>query len=267
VAELKNHLEVIKILPKTNCRECGCKTCLTFALEVMKGGKRLEDCPHLEARVLAEHRVKIQGQPAIEIDRQKVFQELQTRVAAMDLSASAERLGATFRGDKLAVKCLGKDFLVDSQGNVTSECHIHHWVTLPLLNYVTSSPGKDIKGEWVPFRELKGGADWGRFFNQKCEKPFKKVIDGYTELFEYIIEVFDGRPAPELFESDIAVVIHPLPKLPVLICYWKSDGEMESDLNLFFDRTAEDNLSIEWIYSLGVGLVTMFEKIARTHGR
>jgi hypothetical protein len=36
---------------------------------------------------------------------------------------------------------------------------------------------------------------------------------------------------------------------------------------LFFDITAEENLRIEAIYSLCVGLVTMFEKIAQTHGK
>ena len=54
----------------------------------------------------------------------------------------------------------------------------------------------------------------------------------------------------------------------MLICYWKPDEEdgLESDLNLFFDVTAEENLSIEALYTLGVGLVMMFEKIALSHG-
>jgi hypothetical protein len=54
--------------------------------------------------------------------------------------------------------------------------------------------------------------------------------------------------------------------MPILICYWKPEDELESDLNLFFDSRAEENLNIEAIYTLVAGLVTMFEKIAVTHG-
>ena len=52
----------------------------------------------------------------------------------------------------------------------------------------------------------------------------------------------------------------------MLICYWKSEEGMASDLNIFFDAHAEQNLPLESIYALGVGLVTMFEKIALRHG-
>jgi hypothetical protein len=40
---------------------------------------------------------------------------------------------------------------------------------------------------------------------------------------------------------------------------------MDSDLTIFFDASAEKHLQIESLFSLGVGLVMMFEKIARKH--
>ncbi|MFO7712100.1 MAG: tetrahydromethanopterin S-methyltransferase subunit A [Dehalococcoidia bacterium] len=36
------------LLPRTNCRECGRRTCLAFAIELAKGKCRLEECPILE---------------------------------------------------------------------------------------------------------------------------------------------------------------------------------------------------------------------------
>jgi hypothetical protein len=62
-------------------------------------------------------------------------------------------------------------------------------------------------------------------------------------------------------------VLHPLPKVPILICYWKPEDDLDSDLNLFFDSTAEENLNIESIYTLGAGLVIMLEKLALRHGQ
>ncbi|MFZ2445061.1 MAG: (Fe-S)-binding protein [Syntrophobacteraceae bacterium] len=40
--------EILKLLPKTNCRECGQPTCMVFATQVAEGGKGAEDCPPLK---------------------------------------------------------------------------------------------------------------------------------------------------------------------------------------------------------------------------
>ena len=68
------------------------------------------------------------------------------------------------------------------------------------------------------------------------------------------------------FQSDIAVVLQPLPLVPVMICYWKPEEGMDSDLKIFFDSSADANLGVERLYSLGAGIVAMFEKIAQRHG-
>lgn len=38
-------LEILKLLPKTNCRECRLPTCMVFATRVAEGVKGSEDCP------------------------------------------------------------------------------------------------------------------------------------------------------------------------------------------------------------------------------
>jgi ArsR family metal-binding transcriptional regulator len=40
--------EIFKLLPKTNCRECGQTTCMVFASMAAEGGKGAEDCPPLD---------------------------------------------------------------------------------------------------------------------------------------------------------------------------------------------------------------------------
>ena len=40
-------LEILKLLPKTNCRQCGEPTCMVFSTRVAEGVKGAEDCPPL----------------------------------------------------------------------------------------------------------------------------------------------------------------------------------------------------------------------------
>jgi hypothetical protein len=68
------------------------------------------------------------------------------------------------------------------------------------------------------------------------------------------------------FESDISVVLHPLPTVPVMICYWLPEDGLDSSLHLFFDETADRNLDIGSVFTLGTGLAQMFTKIALRHG-
>jgi ArsR family metal-binding transcriptional regulator len=41
-------LNILKLLPKTNCKSCGQPTCMVFASMVAEGAKGAEDCPPLD---------------------------------------------------------------------------------------------------------------------------------------------------------------------------------------------------------------------------
>jgi len=41
-------VEILKLLPKTNCRECGQPTCMVFATQIAEGGRGPDDCPQLK---------------------------------------------------------------------------------------------------------------------------------------------------------------------------------------------------------------------------
>ncbi|MDD9301315.1 MAG: Fe-S cluster protein [Desulfobacter sp.] len=38
-------IEILKLLPKTNCKDCGDPTCMVFATKVAEGAKGGQDCP------------------------------------------------------------------------------------------------------------------------------------------------------------------------------------------------------------------------------
>jgi hypothetical protein len=188
------------------------------------------------------------------------------RIKAIDLSAAADRLGGDYRNGKLTLKILGKPLSVDSNGHFFTDIHVHRWVAVPVLNYILCGEGRPVSGKWVPFRELDGGKSWYRLFGQRCEKPIKKVADTYTDLFDDMVHLFGGSQVESAYDSDIAVVLYALPKIPILICYWRPAEGLESELHLFFDATAESNLGIESLFTLGAGLALMFEKLAQRHG-
>jgi len=267
MAQLDNPLAIYKLLPKSNCKLCGAATCLAFAAAVIKGDKRLDECIHLESNIIEELNGKIVRQLTPEEKLEQILVPLKKEFVTVDFVASVKRLGATLSGDKLTIKCLGKDFTVDSEGNIISDCHVNEWVMVPLLNYIIRSAGNDPHGNWVPFRDLSKETVWGSYFEYRVEKPLKQLTDTYPDLIEDMIGIFGGKQVENSFSSDISLVLYPLPKLPMLICYTKPDEDLEAKLNVFFDSSAEANLSIDSIYRLCVGLLMMFQKITSRHIR
>ena len=50
-------IEILRLLPKTNCKKCGQPTCMVFAAQVMGGERGVEDCPELNN----ENRTELSG--------------------------------------------------------------------------------------------------------------------------------------------------------------------------------------------------------------
>ncbi|MHB8811247.1 MAG: DUF3786 domain-containing protein [Desulfobulbaceae bacterium] len=261
----KNPLQIYKCLPQTNCGECFLPSCLAFAAAVTSGAKNLADCPHLQADAARALTGNIIDREPYEIQREEHLTRLRQALAKRDLPAAAARLGARIVDEKVAVTCLGKDFFVDRQGRVTSECHTHYGLTIPLLTYLLDSKGDRPAGRWVPFRELQGGPPMTALFEQRGEKRLQHLADHHPDLYDDLVTIFSGKEEKKIFAADTAVVLRPLPRLPVLICYWRPEEDLGSKLNIFFDTTADKHLSIEMLFELTVGMVMMFEKIARKH--
>lgn len=47
-------LDIFKLTPKTNCKECGNPTCMAFAMKVAQGAIPVENCPHMSAEAIAQ---------------------------------------------------------------------------------------------------------------------------------------------------------------------------------------------------------------------
>ncbi|MDR2134276.1 MAG: acetyl-CoA decarbonylase/synthase complex subunit gamma [Treponema sp.] len=45
-------LDIFKLTPKTNCKDCGSPTCMAFAMKVAQGATTIDKCPHMSAESL-----------------------------------------------------------------------------------------------------------------------------------------------------------------------------------------------------------------------
>ena len=257
-----NAMEIFKRLPKTNCRACNETTCLAFASTVYLGSKPLSLCPYVEGG----KEVSLEGGKGFsEAQRDEKVEKLKARVAALDLAGVAPRVGGVYENGRLGLRVMGKSIWVDDGGNLSSDIHTNRWIYYTVLSYLLVCQGKALTGNWVPFRELAGAREKNGLFVQRTEHPFKELADGQPDLFEALMDLFNGEPVEKQFQADISLKLSPLPLVPLLVCYWRPEEGMDSDLHLFFDASADVNAGEEVVYTVAAGIVTMFEKIASRH--
>ena len=47
-------LDIFKLTPKKNCKDCGFPTCMAFCMKVASGAVEVEKCPHMSDEALAK---------------------------------------------------------------------------------------------------------------------------------------------------------------------------------------------------------------------
>jgi len=269
-----NALEVLKQLPRTNCRECRLPTCLAFANQVALGQRSPEDCPYLDPTALSQVRDLAAEALPTGTSEEEVADELTQAVRQIDFAAVADALDARLDGDDLVVRCLGREFTVDPQGRLRSQCHANFWVWIPLLDYILhadpsrrsdGSPPREPTGEWLKFDQLRDAISQSDFFSTSCEHALRRLANDDLALFSDMLELFGGSHIDEGFDADLSVVVHPLPKVPLLLCYWKPEPPFEAKLSIYFDRATDAHLSIEVVTILVMGLVEMWKRIHARH--
>ncbi len=262
----KNVMEIFTLLDKSNCRKCGEKTCLAFAGKVYLGECRISLCPSVSRDAIEKIDCGNELLKHPEENQDEYIALLKNDVLQLDFAEVAARICATFDGSVLNTRILGKHFGIQKNGDFITDLHVIPWLVIPLLEYILNCQGRAVTGDWASFRELENGKEKYPLFKKRGEDVLKKLADKYTDFFDDIIHMFDGRAVEKEFQSDVSVVLFPLPMVPVMICYWKPEDDMDSSLNIFFDRSVDVNLGADTVFFLGTGLAQMLEKLAEQHG-
>ena len=103
-------MEVFKHLDKSNCRECGEKTCLAFAAAVYQSRKQINMCPRIDSEIIKRYSSDNKKNTNEDFGEQFI-EGLKQPLSRIDLAEAARRTGGHYDGRKLTLKILGKEIL------------------------------------------------------------------------------------------------------------------------------------------------------------
>jgi hypothetical protein len=249
-----NAVELYKRLPKTNCGRCGFKTCLPFALAVFKGDADLADCPLLTGKEIAALKSSFKTSDW----REELIAKLREEVTNLSLSGIATGIGGHMRDKALSLQCLGREFLITPEGEISTASRITPWVKILLLHYIRTAGSGELSGTWVSYGELKGGMVKTSSFQRECEEPLRELFERDEDKVEDILSRLGAEKCGG-FPTGHAWRLYLLPKIPVVILFWPAEEEFPSRIKILFDSTADRFLDAESLIFLVEGMVKNIE--------
>lgn len=255
-----------KILPKTNCKECGFPTCLAFAGMVVSQKHPLENCPHIAGDVLkaAQKELEEQYKEGKWLQKDMAAEALEwakKQAASMNFDDISMRIGARLEiidgTATLVLPCFNKTLYITEEA--VKDDHGH-----PLEKndqtfvYIHMAQGglRKPTGNLKSFKEFPNTVSKIISMQDHVETPLKNAFAGKMGLLETACRAIGGKNVAADFDSgDLAFEFKAFPKVPVTLLFWESEEGFEADVKLLFDETAVEHLDIESIMFLSEHLV------------
>ncbi|MBN2809101.1 MAG: DUF3786 domain-containing protein [Deltaproteobacteria bacterium] len=257
-------LDLLKMLPRTNCKECGFPTCMAFATHVLREGATPGKCPYWQPEDLAFVEQTLIDQGADSAYPDHLFSArkfVQGKIKDYDFALIAKKIGARLVGEGadayLVINLCERLYRVDKE-NVTPLDDGEHdlWEHILLYNYVAEAGGRPLTGNWVPMESLPGSLAKRKAFVRGCEEKIASAFSGRPELLRQALAILKAEfPALES-NAEVAAVIYPLPMIPFQLLFWDAAAEdgFSAQVKILFDETVLDYLDIESLVFLGENL-------------
>ena len=104
-----------------------------------------------------------------------------------------------------------------------------------LAYYFHTSDGTPLSGEWISFAELPDGRTYNQAFQGYSGDELVRVFGEDVEAFKNTCEKSGGAPMPF---GDAGFIFYALPRLPLLVTYWRGEDVFPSSCKMLFDRVA-----------------------------
>jgi hypothetical protein len=253
-----------KILPKTNCGECGFSTCLAFASMVVSEKLPLRNCPYIEPEKLAPAEKELEAQyKAGKWTKKDMAADAllwaKQRAASMAIADLPERIGGrlvTVEGkEALELPYFQDTILIQSDGITKKSGEpLNWWEQTFIFNHMAMGGRRMPTGTWKGLVELPNTVSKVKSMKAHVEKPLIERFQGNTEALQQAALDIGGEDMRDAMPAaTVAMRFHPLPRIPVILTFWDEEPAegYGAEAKLLFDETIVEHLDIESIMFLG----------------
>jgi len=125
----------------------------------------------------------------------------------------------------------------------------HDFLYLFILYFLIKSKKMIPTGEWVSYKDIPGGEG---FFRGPHAIPVESITEKFQDDLEFFKTECKNKGGIPLDLADAGFAFEITPSIPVAVLYWQGDDDFPSEVKLLLDRTIEQHLPLDIIYTLAV---------------
>jgi hypothetical protein len=252
-----------KVLPKTNCKDCGFATCLAFASMVVAEKMPLGNCPHLDSDTAGHYQAELDQQHAdgkwVKKDMAKeALQWAKERSASMRIEDLPARIGGwllnTEAGLVLELPYFSETVLIEPGKIVKQDgTEVNRWEQVFIYNHMAQGGSTPAGENWKGLEQIPNTVSKIKSMREHVEGPLIAHFKGRSDELlaaARALGAIDSRDQHPT--ADVALRFQALPRIPVLLLFWDESREdgFDAQVKLLFDGSITDHLDIESIMFL-----------------
>lgn len=110
------------------------------------------------------------------------------------------------------------------------------------LHHLAMAGGAEPGEDWVSYRELPDGLFYANTITREVEEPLARLFGTDPAAFLAAGASLGGTP---LRLADVALVFHPLPRVPVVFGLWREDDEFPAKVKVLYERVGAAGLPLQ----------------------
>jgi hypothetical protein len=168
-------------------------------------------------------------------------------VIALDSGAAqnAASLGGTARDGRVSIPVFRQECEVRSDDIYLNGRPLDTVGSILVLRYLMQSGDAELHHEWLPYRDLKDGRPFSTYIKAHIEDRIAAAFSGRAAALQQRLEAIGGSLYEGEVTGDLVMLVHPLPRVPVLCVFNDADDEFGAAFQFLFDGSAPEFLDLE----------------------
>ncbi len=178
-------------------------------------------------------------------------------LSGADAAELAARKGVEVRSDgAIELPFLAEVYRVDLKGRRVLDAaggEVYPFLRVLLLHYLCGDSGAEPTGEWLGFRQLRGGETYFPAFAARTSRRLAAVFGGRERLLYEAAEALDGR---KLAFGDASCAFDVFPRASMAVVLHASCEDFGAEAAVLFDSAAPKHLETEDLAVCGAFLTS-----------
>ncbi|GAB4439140.1 MAG: hypothetical protein OHK0040_10620 [bacterium] len=235
-----NPFQILKMLPQTNCKECGFETCLALATYIYAyGPEALNKCTCIED----ETKKKIKDLFGKEEDNKAgsmiaMWEEFRKKLKNLNFDSLAGLNGFKRLSDRtVSFKLLDDEIVVTEEDIIKPAGTLCEHDKILIFYYLNCADKLTGEFEFCDYRSFYSKLKVRDVKQESFEVKVQEAFGNDTEKLKKVLLGLGGRPT-EYYKDlyDLSMMLMIFPNVPVLILYSSGEEEFSPFCKFMFDK-------------------------------